>query len=522
MADTFTPEQIAQILEEFFKTVGTRQYIGARYVPLFGRKYEESIEWDNSKPYEPLTVVLYQGNSFTSRQYVPAGVEITNEAFWAETGNFNAQIEQYRREVAQLREDYTQYKENLTESIENWETETTTSLSNWKTNTTTELDTWKDETESAFTAAIDNIPAILPSSAFTPQKTVRSYIDNMALSLRKGVMVVLGDSWSDEQNDPATSWISTVSRTLGMTAYVTNAKAGNGFAFGDTPIPNQIAGAVDKVVAAGYTAEDVTLVIAFGGVNDYRRGMIYAAVADGIRNTFTRSRTAFPNAKIQIICGNTGNWSTMDALDGGTEGRRASYADYPEWLTNIKNNIRNNAWLGDAYCDDVALWLNMYGSNAWSNIWNSDTLHPLQTGANIIAHRIIEVLNGNTGETYYCTRVLKATPNSNPTIETVPLDVSYSLHGRHVSIAFHINTASPVTGLPDTLYWDISTLLPVICAGSNAYNYRIPVNAWNYGPDYVTAMRGYYNAATNRLTLYPSSTQGNLSQMFGSVEFDLM
>lgn len=99
MPNPFTPAEISQILEEFFKVVGTRQYIGPRIVPIFGRKGEESIVWDNTAPYEPLTIVLYQGNSFTSRQYVPEGVEITNEEFWAETGNYNAQIEQYRREV---------------------------------------------------------------------------------------------------------------------------------------------------------------------------------------------------------------------------------------------------------------------------------------------------------------------------------------------------------------------------------------------------------------------------------------
>lgn len=75
------------------------QYIGSRYVPIFGRKDEESIEWDSSKPYEPLTIVLYQGNSYTSRQAVPAGIDILNEDFWAQTGNYNAQVEQYRREV---------------------------------------------------------------------------------------------------------------------------------------------------------------------------------------------------------------------------------------------------------------------------------------------------------------------------------------------------------------------------------------------------------------------------------------
>lgn len=76
--------------------MATTQYIGARYVPLFA----EPIEWDKTKQYEPLTIVSHDGNSYTSRQFVPTGIEITNEAFWALTGNYNAQIEQYRKEVA--------------------------------------------------------------------------------------------------------------------------------------------------------------------------------------------------------------------------------------------------------------------------------------------------------------------------------------------------------------------------------------------------------------------------------------
>ena len=74
---------------------GVTQYIGARYVPLFA----DPIEWDSARAYEPLTIVLHQGNSFTTRQHTPAGIDINNDAFWAETGNYNAQIEQYRQEV---------------------------------------------------------------------------------------------------------------------------------------------------------------------------------------------------------------------------------------------------------------------------------------------------------------------------------------------------------------------------------------------------------------------------------------
>ena len=81
----------------------TQQYIGARYVPIFGRKDEESIEWDNSKTYEPLTIVLHEGNSYTSRQFVPVGIDIKNEDFWALTGNYNAQVEAYRQEVQNVK-----------------------------------------------------------------------------------------------------------------------------------------------------------------------------------------------------------------------------------------------------------------------------------------------------------------------------------------------------------------------------------------------------------------------------------
>ena len=75
--------------------MATTQYIGARYVPLFANP----IEWDNTREYEALTIVIHEGNSFTSKQYVPKGVDINNESFWAVTGNYNAQVEQYRKEV---------------------------------------------------------------------------------------------------------------------------------------------------------------------------------------------------------------------------------------------------------------------------------------------------------------------------------------------------------------------------------------------------------------------------------------
>ena len=61
------------------------RYIGARYVPLL------MGTWDNTQTYEQLCVVQYQGNSYTSKIPVPAGVEITNTNYWIKTGDYNAQ-----------------------------------------------------------------------------------------------------------------------------------------------------------------------------------------------------------------------------------------------------------------------------------------------------------------------------------------------------------------------------------------------------------------------------------------------
>lgn len=74
---------------------GVRQYVGARYVPVFA----DPLEWSDQREYEPLTIVTYQGDSYTSMQSVPVGVDIDNTAYWVQTGNYNAQIEAYRQEV---------------------------------------------------------------------------------------------------------------------------------------------------------------------------------------------------------------------------------------------------------------------------------------------------------------------------------------------------------------------------------------------------------------------------------------
>lgn len=74
------------------------QYIGSRYVPIFA----DPIEWDIHRSYESLTIVTHDGESYTSKCNVGPGVDITNTRYWAKTGAYNAQLEQYKNEVKDL------------------------------------------------------------------------------------------------------------------------------------------------------------------------------------------------------------------------------------------------------------------------------------------------------------------------------------------------------------------------------------------------------------------------------------
>lgn len=68
-------------------------YIGSRYVPIFDG------DWDATKVYEPLTIVNYNGGSYTSKQDVPAGTLPTNTDYWALTGNYNGQIANLQQQI---------------------------------------------------------------------------------------------------------------------------------------------------------------------------------------------------------------------------------------------------------------------------------------------------------------------------------------------------------------------------------------------------------------------------------------
>lgn len=93
---------------------GPSQYVGARYVP----KFADPIEWDTERGYESLTIVTYKGESYTSKCPVPPGIDIKNARYWALTGAYNAQVEEYKNQVKDLSQQVTGF---ASDNKEFWE-----------------------------------------------------------------------------------------------------------------------------------------------------------------------------------------------------------------------------------------------------------------------------------------------------------------------------------------------------------------------------------------------------------------
>lgn len=145
------------------------QYIGSRYVPLFA----EPIEWSSQNTYEPLTIVIHEGNSYTSRQAVPKGIAIDNEDFWALTGNYNAQVELYRRETAEAKD---------TADAAQADIDTLLPKSAFSSDVTVkdlidDVQADVDDVQADVDAAQADIDTLLPKSAFSSDATVKDLID---------------------------------------------------------------------------------------------------------------------------------------------------------------------------------------------------------------------------------------------------------------------------------------------------------------------------------------------------------
>lgn len=109
-----TPDTL--LLERSDTMPNNNLYIGERYIPLFANP----VEWDSSRAYEHLTIVMYEGEGYTSRYAVPPGIEIDDGKYWVKTFprspkilELEALIESIKTELAQQADEIAYIKEQI-------------------------------------------------------------------------------------------------------------------------------------------------------------------------------------------------------------------------------------------------------------------------------------------------------------------------------------------------------------------------------------------------------------------------
>lgn len=150
-------------------------YVGARYVPIFDG------DWDNTKNYEPLVIVSYQGDSYTSKTYVPSGAAITNQTYWAKTGNYNAQVEQLSNHVVQLDNKVNEFEYDISdfrEAIEGYDEQFTTI-----NNHLTTLDNTCEQLNNNISNAVNTLNSRINSEVATLNSTISGNVSNITTAL---------------------------------------------------------------------------------------------------------------------------------------------------------------------------------------------------------------------------------------------------------------------------------------------------------------------------------------------------
>lgn len=115
---------------------GTSMYIGARYVPIFA----DPVEWDDEREYEPLTIVVHNGDCYTSKCYVPKGAQLPpypegQTKYWVKTSDYNGQFADLKKTVLDLsrlveqfqkdNKEFTDLINGWNEKVQQWENEMT-------------------------------------------------------------------------------------------------------------------------------------------------------------------------------------------------------------------------------------------------------------------------------------------------------------------------------------------------------------------------------------------------------------
>ena len=327
-----------------------RQYVGARYVP----KFANPAAWTSGTSYEAMTIVTYNNSSYTSKIPVPAtiGNPADNPDYWALTGNYNAQVEEYRQETQKVAGDIETERNRATSAEEKLSTDITN------------LGTFKNAS-----------------------------------------LVAFGDSWVNPTTEFYGNWVETCAEILGCTKSYNFADGGSGFSGLQI---EESAKAVSINAQVEYARNHMTeseknsvrYVAVIGGTNDFGYSTITVAHwCENVQTTLNRAQKTFPNAKIIHLIDNSLCAENPAVPNTNNDVR---------WMT-LKR------WLPDIYNYTLTYSrFDLIPAMLCDKFYGEDWVHPSRHGTSMIAYLFAALFNGSK-IAFNCERNFTGTYETNPT-----------------------------------------------------------------------------------------------------------
>lgn len=403
------------------------QYIGARYVPLIYQNPDDNTNnWKQGVPYEPLTIVSYAGGSYTSKAAVPAGAANPVDApeYWVSIGLYSGQTSINTNNISRIQHALA----NATEAGYVCTTARQDGDFVWIDGTlyrcTADVAVNDNYVEGInITPVLDSLKTLiddmtqLDTTLHDDMDDLEDYVDDQINDFRAEInrpekYIFLGDSYNESYHHGG--WGSFIISQLGLTegTDVWNvAQSGAGMANGMflTAIQNTAATMTDD------EKNGITKILISSGANDWNA--TEANITTGLQALEGYLISTFPNAEIILV---GGEWAY--ATQAEREGILSAYNAYA--TANRYMKYINKAFL---------LFLDPY-------FLEDDMTHPTQNGMYHYAMLLKNVLLGGNSFTRFYSG-LNAVINTTVTGGNVS---SYPVYGDISEAGIHVFNNSPV------------------------------------------------------------------------------
>ena len=329
-----------------------REYVGARYVPLY------IGDWDNTVTYEPLSIVTYQGNSYTSRQYVPTGIDINNTQYWICSGNYNAQVEAYRQEV--------QTFDNRIDTLE----------------------TTVGDENSGLVKDVDDLQTTVGDEN---SGLVKDVDDLLSMVDQNDHMIWIGDSWSTRNTGLLPK---TCAKQLNMQLHDYSVSS-MGFIQGNE---NFYVQAQSAIADDTFNHDAVKYIVIYGGSNDFSHGYdTYSQFTTPITNICNALANEFKNAVIHIFFNIRFGYNGTHYKKINDQIKLYNYISQAVDYNQIPAiaHAESSCWIGPAFMDN-------------------DDVHPIESGYGYLAGYVAKCLSGGEPDYVYTNMVEYAMTPTHP------------------------------------------------------------------------------------------------------------